>query len=143
MTPEQEATLEVRTCASSRNLRVFRNNNGVASVPGKRPVRFGLGNESEEFNSQYKFGDLIGITPIVITEDMVGKTVGVFTNLEVKPKGELESTKRKALNKVGSREWAQKNAIDFVELFGGMAGFVTCEEDLDKLLSEFFRKLKT
>lgn len=70
---------------------LFRNNTGTAwqgtnvklkGVPytyqvlkDARPVQFGLFKGSS---------DLIGITPIVITQDMVGKRVGVFTAIEVK-----------------------------------------------------------
>ena len=58
---------------------VWRNNTGVLKNEAGIPIRFGLCVGSS---------DLVGITPVTITQDMVGKTVGVFTAVEVKtPKG--------------------------------------------------------
>lgn len=140
MTPEQKATQGVRLAASSLGLRLFRNNNGACKDETGRVIRFGLGNESKRINDQIKFGDYIGITPIKITPEMVGKTIGVFTNLEIKPQGALQSTIRKA-EKSGSREAAQAKAINLVRSFGGFAGFVTSGEDLNTLLSEYFQEM--
>ena len=61
--------------ASEHGLRLFRNNVGLFLSQNGHPVRCGLHPGS---------GDLIGITPKVITDDMVGHTVGVFTSIEVK-----------------------------------------------------------
>ena len=96
MTPEQIASQRVRLAASSLGCRLFRNNSGGFYDEQGRFVRFGLGNESAQLNQQLKFGDYVGITPIVITPEMVGKTVGIFTNLEVKPEGMLNATINKA-----------------------------------------------
>ena len=138
MTPEQKASYEVRVSASQMGLRLFRNNNGACKDETGRVIRFGLGNESKRINDEIKFGDYIGVTPIEITPDMVGKVVGVFTNLEIKPDGTLESTIRKA-QKSGSREAAQLKAINLVRSFGGFAGFTTNGNDLNDLLHEFLK----
>lgn len=138
MTPEQKATVEVRETASSTGLRLFRNNNGACKDETGRVIRFGLGNESKRINDEIKFGDYIGVTPITITPEMVGKVVGVFTNIEIKPAGALNSTLRKA-KKTGSREAAQLKAINLVRSYGGFAGFCTSGEDLNDLLKEFFK----
>lgn len=50
-------------------------NPATHSVIAPRAVRYGLAVGSS---------DLIGITPVKITPDMVGKTIGVFTGVEVK-----------------------------------------------------------
>ena len=50
-------------------------NPATHSVIAPRAVRYGLAIGSS---------DLIGITPVKITPDMVGKTIGVFTGVEVK-----------------------------------------------------------
>ena len=138
MTPEQRATVEVRETASSTGLRLFRNNNGACKDETGRVIRFGLGNESKRINDEIKFGDYIGVTPIIITPEMVGKVVGVFTNIEVKPKGTLDATLRKA-KKPKTREAAQLKAIELVRSFGGFAGFCTSGEDLNNLIKEFFK----
>lgn len=63
---------------------VYRNMRGTAKI-GKAFVRFGipepLGNESDE---DMKGGDLIGFCEVVVTPDMVGHPIALFTNIEVK-----------------------------------------------------------
>lgn len=39
-------------------------------------------------SKQMRGGDRIGWTPVTITPDMVGKTVAVFTSIEIKSKGD-------------------------------------------------------
>lgn len=136
MTPEQIASQRVRLAASSLGCRLFRNNSGGFYDEQGRFVRFGLGNESAQLNQQLKFGDYVGITPIVITPEMVGKTVGIFTNLEVKPEGMLNATINKA-SKGNCRESAQLMAINLVKSIGGIGGFVTCESDVSLTIREY------
>lgn len=50
-------------------------NPSTHSVIAPHAIRYGLAVGSS---------DLIGITPVKITSDMVGKTIGVFTGVEVK-----------------------------------------------------------
>ena len=77
--------------ASRMGARLFRNNVGsgwVGKIVGNkadtitllhpRPLHAGLCKGSS---------DLIGWTPVVVTPDMVGKTVAVFTAIEGKTKG--------------------------------------------------------
>lgn len=141
-TPEQEATQEVRLAASSLGFRLFRNNNGACVDETGRLIRYGLGNESVRINKEFKFGDYIGIYPITVTPEMVGRTVGVFVNAEIKPSGTLEKTLKKA-EKPKSREWAQQKANNLVNQFGGIGGFVTCREDVERLISEFYNRFRT
>ena len=48
------------------------------------PIRFGLANTSKAVNGELKSGDLIGIRPVLITPDMVGKVIGQFVSRECK-----------------------------------------------------------
>jgi hypothetical protein len=65
----------------------YRNNRGCAYVNGKF-IRYGIPapNGKGESDDAMKGGDLIGYTETVITPDMVGKTIAVFTSIEVKTK---------------------------------------------------------
>jgi hypothetical protein len=75
----------------------WRNNRGTAILNGKY-VRFGIpeprGRESDD---DMKGSDRIGFTPVIITPDMVGSTVAVFTGIEIKGHGDRL--------KPGQRKW--------------------------------------
>lgn len=133
MTPEQESQKEVRLTATSLGLRLLRNNSGAYKTDEGNWVSFGLGNESTRINKEMKSSDLIGITPVVITPEMVGKTVGVFTAIEVKP----ISFKIKDDYPKGSREWAQKNFTDWVRSLGGFSGFARNGADVTHVINHF------
>lgn len=137
-TPEAEASQVVRLRAAAWGSRVFRNNSGVLVNEVGVPVRFGLGNESKKVNSELKTSDFIGWTPIVITQEMVGKTVAVFTAIEAKPVG----FKIKSAYPVKSREYAQLNFINMVKNAGGISGFASCDYDVDLSVHEFNVKVK-
>jgi len=114
---EDEVQSRIRLEAPKEGVVLFRNNSGVFKEPGSgRPVRFGLGNESKKMNEKFKSSDLIGITSVVVTPEMVGQTIGVFTAVEAKREGWTFS-----LNDV--RAVAQRAFIDFVLSKGGYAGF--------------------
>jgi hypothetical protein len=101
--------------ASKHNIKLYRNNSGAFKNPAGQFVRFGLGNISEAFNKDLKSSDEIGITPVLITADMVGTTLGVFTAIEVKREGWQYSAT--------DREKAQLNFINAIRGRGGFAGF--------------------
>lgn len=105
----------------------WRNNNGAGTLENGQFVRWGLANDSHALNARLKSSDLIGIVPVVITPDMVGKTVGVFGAVEMKPLGWR-------YNPHDDRERAQKAFIDLVLSLGGRAGFVTQPSELPSLL---------
>lgn len=81
---ESSVQAEIRLLASQRGWRLFRNNCGVLPDRNGRPVRFGLANDSAQLSREYKSGDLIGIRPVVVTQEMIGRTLGVFVSVEVK-----------------------------------------------------------
>lgn len=88
---------------------------GDAVVRGARVLHAGLFEGS---------ADLIGWTPIVITADMVGKTVAVFTSIEAKSgTGRLES--------------AQVTWMENVLAAGGLAGVGRDPEAAARLIREF------
>jgi hypothetical protein len=74
---EKNVSKNVQLEASRLGMRLFRNNRGMfKTLDGKRNVRAGL-----EVTGA---SDLIGITTVTVTPDMVGQKIGVFTCVEVK-----------------------------------------------------------
>ena len=70
--------------ASKLGWRLWRNNVGVLKDERGVSIRFGLANTSKAVNGELKSGDLIGIRPVLITPDMVGKVIGQFVSRECK-----------------------------------------------------------
>jgi len=108
--------------ASQAGHRFWRNNIGVAVDERGVPVRFGLANDSSKINKKLKSGDRIGITKIIVTPEMVGKLVGVFTSLEIKHQGWCYTGK--------GREAAQLAWIELIISLGGIASFISDENEL-------------
>lgn len=103
--------------AAQRGAWLLRNNSGAFYDEAGRLVRYGLGNVSKAYNEVVKSSDLIGIKPVVITADMVGKIIGQFVARECKPEGwQYAGT---------DHELAQKTFIDKVNALGGDAAFTT------------------
>ena len=105
----------------------WRNNVGVAQSADGRPVRYGLANQSARVNARVKSSDLIGITPIRITPEMVGRLVGVFSAIECK---------RGAWRPGGDkrREEAQHKFHTIVRMAGGIAGFVSGQGQYEEIV---------
>jgi hypothetical protein len=97
---------------------VWRNNVGACEDKTGRIIRYGLCNDSAQLNARIKSSDLIGVTPVTITQDMVGKTVGVFTAVECKHSDWHMTPGDK-------RAQAQLRFIELVRSVGGIGGFVT------------------
>lgn len=119
MQPEANVMRSIQVKVSSIGTRLFRNNVGIGwvgnitkvSIPGKiqinpgdillknpRPLHAGLCDGSS---------DLIGWTPVKITQQMVGKTVAVFTAVEVK-------------TETGHASEVQKNFLETIKSTGGI-----------------------
>lgn len=105
MTHERDMQAEIWK-VMSRFSRMFRNNVGAYQLKG-RWVKFGLVKGSS---------DLIGWTPVTITQDMVGQTVAVFTAVECK-------------SEKGRVRPEQTYFIQRVKLDGGYAGIARSTED--------------
>jgi hypothetical protein len=93
---------------ANHGCRLFRNNTGAIKDENGRLVRFGLCKGSS---------DLIGLKPTVITPEMVGKTVAIFTAIEVK-------------TPTGKATPEQIHFIDRVKALGGIAGIARSVEDV-------------
>ncbi len=70
------------------------------------------------------FSDLFGLVPVVITPDMVGKTLAVFTALEVKTaKGRASEQQMafiRAVNDNGGRAGVVRSAEDALNIIAGV-----------------------
>lgn len=96
-----------------------RNNVGAFKTSTGQWVRYGLANESKEMNKRVKSSDLIGWTPVVITPEMVGKTIAVYTALETKEEGYKPS----GVKQIEHYE-AQQRFCGIVAKAGGISGIV-------------------
>ena len=123
-TPVQQ---RVRLKAAYMLCQLWRNNTGACEDKTGRQIRYGLANDSAALNKRIKSSDLIGIVPVVITPDMVGKTIGVFGAFECKD----SDWKFPAPTNIKEFErcTAQAAFHTIVRNAGGIAGFVTSEED--------------
>jgi hypothetical protein len=134
---EGQVQKEIRLAANETDGLLLRNNSGVAIETRKdgtrRAIRYGLGNTEKKLNETFKSSDLIGITPIMVRPDMLGRTIGVFTAIE---------TKRRNWKYAGNpRERAQLHFIKVIRARGGIAGIVTCKKDYLKLIGESYGKV--
>jgi hypothetical protein len=97
---------------------VWRNNVGACEDKSGRIIRYGLCNESAQMNRALKSSDLVGVMPVVVTPDMVGKTVGLFLAVECK-QSDWHMTPS------DQRAAAQLRYIELVRSVGGIGGFIT------------------
>ena len=119
---QQEILLE----ASKKGIRLFRNNVGAVTTVDRRHIRFGLANSSASVNKQLKSSDLIGITPVIVTRDMVGQTLGIFTSVECKHSGW-------GLRPGDKHAQAQLRWIKLIRSLGGIGGFTSSIENFHLL----------
>lgn len=87
---------KVRLEAAYKGKYLWRNNVGAGAVAdlktlcaecrsrARRFIRWGLANDSKALNERMKSADLVGLTPRLITPDMVGSVIGQFTSRETK-----------------------------------------------------------
>jgi len=100
--------------------RYFRNNSGVLQDKNGTYVHYGLCTGSS---------DIIGCTPIVVTNKMVGKTVGVFTAIEVK------SDKGKPTKE-------QSSFIEMVKNNGGISGIARSDKESLQIIQNYVESMK-
>lgn len=84
---ESQVQDKVRLEATQKGCRIWRNNVGACKDETGRVIRYGLCNDSVVLNKRIKSSDLIGIRPVVITQEMIGHTIGQFLAREVKKPG--------------------------------------------------------
>lgn len=113
---DETSVQNMRRLQAAREGRImWRNNVGAIRDERGVPVRYGLANDSAKVNKQVKSSDLIGITPILITPEMVGAIIGQFT---------AEECKRPGWKYTGDEhEAAQLRYLEIVVAWGGAASF--------------------
>lgn len=111
----------VRLWAAAVGIWALRNNSGAFKDDTGRHVRFGLGNDSKKINEVFKSSDLVGPEPVLITQEMVGKTIARFWCREVKHAGwKFTGT---------DTELAQARFIEKINTMGGNAAFTNGDVD--------------
>lgn len=129
---KDESTVQQEVQIASRHFGcvLHRNNSGAAVDKTGRMIRYGLGHTSPK--QQFKSSDLIGITKIVITPEMVGRTVGVFTAFEVK-KEDWNCNKM-----LDEHELKQNNFLQWVRVNGGISAFINRVDSLTEIFGQWF-----
>ena len=122
MSKESAVTSQVRLAAAQINCPLWRNNCGGFYDNTGRFIRYGLGSEAKLASS-----DFIGIRPVLITPEMVGQVLGVFTAVEMK-------SSDWHFNKNDKHLLQQKHFIDIVQQYGGFAGFATSTNDFYRIV---------
>lgn len=115
MNAETTLQQQIRLALGARSdLRLFRNQVGQLPDPRTgRPVQFGLARGS---------ADLIGWRTVIITPEMVGQRLAVFTSIEVKtPTGRVRSE--------------QQAWLACVQQCGGIAGVARSIADATQIIS--------
>ena len=113
MASEQTIQQHIRLACSIGTCRLFRNNTGTLRDINGRPVSFGLCKGS---------ADLIGWRSVIITPEMVGQQVAIFTSIEVKAA-------------TGRMRPEQQQWLQAVAAAGGIAGVARSVGEAMDLLS--------
>lgn len=124
---EHAVSQHIRLDAGEINVELWRNNCGAFRDDTGRVIRYGLCNESKKMSEEIKSSDLIGITPTLITPQMVGYYLGVFTAIETK-------AINWAFSKYDARTIAQSKFHDIVRKAGGYAGFARTVEEFRRII---------
>ena len=113
---EAAVSNSVRLEAADLGIRLMRNNVGACQDKTGRVIRYGLANESKAMNEVVKSHDLIGIRAVLITQAMVGRTIGQFVSRECKEENWWYTGTE--------REEAQGTFGNLINSLGGDAKFV-------------------
>jgi len=109
-----------RLKASALGLVLFRNARGYDPT---NKVKYGLGPDGAS--------DEIGFYSVTVTPEMVGESVAIFSAIEIKTPNHKTNKKRFS---------DQKRFIANVKRAGGIGGFATCEEDIERIIKKHFTK---
>lgn len=94
---------------------LYKNRRGMVQLPSGGCFPYGLGPNG--------FGDRVGYTPIVITPEMVGRKVAVFTMVESKtPEGRVSPDQERCIQEVrdaGGIAGVSRSADDIVMIYRG------------------------
>lgn len=140
-TPEAKASATVKLLAGKYRCRLFRNNSGMFRNDRGQPVYFGLGNSAKKVNGKKvsdirKSSDEIGYTKVIVTPEMVGHEIAVFTSIEIKKDGFVIRDSYPAK----SRESKQLVWCNMVKKAGGIAGFAYDNSTLKNIIDEFYSR---
>ena len=116
-TSESAVQAQQRLAVTARGERVWRNNVGAGTLEDGSFVRWGLANDSSTVNTRVKSADLVGIRPILIGPNDVGKTIGQFVSYECKRSGWRYTG--------NDREIAQLRWAMIILTLGGHAEFIS------------------
>ena len=120
MNNESVIMKRIQLALSNMNIRLLRNNIGLFYTKAGFPIRCGLANGS---------GDLIGWKTIIITKDMIGKKVAVFTSIEVKTES-------------GSLKPQQMAWMRLINNMGGIGICARTPEEAEAKINESMRVLR-
>lgn len=124
MSDETENMQRLRLWASEKGMVLWRNNNGACLDDTGRMIRYGLGNDSAKLNKVWKSSDLIGICPVKILPEHVGRTIGMFFAVEVK------RTSWRGIE--NERDKSQGNFLTDVTRMGGFGAFANTVESIEQ-----------
>ena len=113
---ESENQRDILIEATRAGQRLMRNNVGAFEDKTGRWVHYGVGGTGGS--------DLLGLTPVKITPEMVGRTVAVFTAIEVKRQGKKPTPEQAAF-------------LAMVQSLGGIAGVARSAQDYQGIHDEF------
>lgn len=126
---ESASASHIRLDAAQLGVELWRNNVGAFQDPSGRLIRYGLCNDSPALAKRVKSSDFIGITPVIVTPDMVGRIVGLFTAVETKASDW-------AFIPSDERAIAQAAFHDIVKRVGGLAGFARNVEEFRRIIGK-------
>lgn len=108
MKKESNIQNTIRLALSDAGVLSFRNNVGAYKTDAGHYVRYGVGESGGS--------DLICATPVLITPEMVGQTLAVFTAIEVK-------------TQTGKPTKKQLGFIEAIKRIGGFAGIARSSQE--------------
>lgn len=115
-----------------KNVRIFRNNTGTGWV-GERVAQYREKGETflvlkdpRPLKTGLCLGssDLIGFTTVTISPEMIGRKIAIFTALEVK-------------TKTGRATKEQRDFVNLINTFGGLAGIPRNEQDAVGIVQQY------